>query len=376
MTKKIRLILFFLFTFLYLIIVPLLLFYSFGYRLDWKNKKIVGTGCLYLKVWPREATVLIDHKKNKKAGFFLNEIIIQGLPLKKYTITVKNEDYFPWEKTLEILPKVITKIDNVTLIKEKIMFEEIKREVGDFYFSPKRDLILLFDLSKKIFLIINSQTKETLNSFSLPNNDIKIISWDENLKTIILKSGEKYFSLNYNKKGGIDKLNQANLTDVDKENLAIDNNNLNLITNNGLTFEKRGNYFYLLNKKTNDFEKFFEAKNIIFSPDKSKFLFYNDYEIFYSNSDKPLEKIFLQRFSKKIQDCFWLNNYYLIFNVGGQIKIMETDTRDKINIVDLPQKITTNEKSKMFFDEINKKLYILEENTLFVSEPLTDKANK
>jgi len=366
MLKKTRLILFFLFAFFYLVVAPLLIFYSFGYRIDWENRRIVGTGGLYLKVWPQETTVLIDDKIERKTGLFLNEILIQGLYPKKHKILVKKDGYNSWEKTLETSEREVTKIENVTLIKEKIVFEKLKENIENFYLSPNRDLILLFDSSENSFLIMNSQTKEIKNSFSLPNNDmnpsppqaagspvakgtssfgseIKIISWNEVSKIILSELENKYFSIDYNKAGQV----KPELTSQVETETSVEN------------------------------------ENVIFSPDKSKFLFFNDHEIFYSNSDKPSEKIFLHRFSEKVQNCFWLNNYYLIFNVGGQIKISEIDTRDRINIVDIPQTISLSNDSvfelknpKISWDEINKKLYILDQKTLFVSEPLTDKNNK
>lgn len=371
MTRKTRLVLFFLFVFLYLVVAPVLIFYSLGYRIDLENKKIVSTGGLYLKIWPQETSVLIDNKIEGKTGLFSNEILVQGLYPRKHNILVKKDGYYPWEKTLETLEKEVTKVDNITLIKEKILFEKLRDNVESFYFSPNRDLILLFDSSENTFLIISSQTKETKSSFSLSDNDIKIISWNENLRTITLKSKNDYFLIDYNKAGVIKP-----------EETSFENNE-NLVTGGNLTFEKREGYIYLLNPETEEFDSFHQAKDIIFSPDGSKFLFFNDHEILYSNSNKPSEKIFLHRFSEKISDCFWLNNNYLIFNAGGQIKISEIDTRDGINLVDIPQAISLNDSSvfelknpKISWDEINKKLYILEQENLLVSEPLTDKNNK
>ena len=75
------------------------------------------------------------------------------------------------------------------------------------------------------------------------------------------------------------------------------------------------------------------------------------------------EEIFLTRFSEKIGEVFWLTSHYLIFNTGSKIKIAEIDDRDKINIVDLVE----FPDPKIFWNQNNKKLYILSEKNLYTS---------
>ena len=102
-------------------------------------------------------------------------------------------------------------------------------------------------------------------------------------------------------------------------------------------------------------------------------VYFNDYEIWvlflekkYDQSQKEAgEKLFITRFSEKIDDLFWYTGHYLIFNVGDKIKVAEIDDRDKINIVDLAE----FKEPKIFWS--NKKLYVLSEENLYVSEELT-----
>ena len=97
------------------------------------------------------------------------------------------------------------------------------------------------------------------------------------------------------------------------------------------------------------------------------------------------EKILLNRFSEIINDCYWVNDDYVIFQLGGKIIISEIDVRGNINTVQMPQTITLNsgaviniENPKISFDQQDKKLYILtqpvasapDKNTVLVSERL------
>lgn len=139
-------------------------------------------------------------------------------------------------------------------------------------------------------------------------------------------------------------------------------------------FLQENNILYIFDKNKKSFEKFFESiKGFKSSPDLQKMVYFNDYEIWvlflekkYDQSQKEAgEKLFITRFSEKIDDLFWYTGHYLIFNVGDKIKVAEIDDRDKINIVDLAE----FKEPKIFWS--NKKLYVLSEENLYVSEELT-----
>ena len=102
MTKKSRTILFLICLILFLIIAPLAIFYSQGYRFDFETKKITQTGGLFLKVIPKQVEVFVDGKLTKKTDFFFGSALIENLLPKKYRVSVKKEGYLPWEKNLEI----------------------------------------------------------------------------------------------------------------------------------------------------------------------------------------------------------------------------------------------------------------------------------
>ncbi len=78
------------------------------------------------------------------------------------------------------------------------------------------------------------------------------------------------------------------------------------------------------------------------------------------------ERVFLLRLSKEIKDVFWINSEYLIFNTEDNVKIIETDNRDRINIIHLAE----FENSKIFWNQRDKKLYVLDRGNLLVSDKL------
>jgi len=175
---------------------------------------------------------------------------------------------------------------------------------------------------------------------------------------------------------------------------------------------REGNNLYKFNPDLKIFENFFEKINALkISQDNKKLAYFSDYEIwvlFLSDKNDPPqkrmgEKLFLTRFSEKINDVFWLNSDYLIFNTEDKIKISEIDDRDRLNIIDvfeikklppngsakkasflLPPSVARREMNevqrppslllgspvKMFWNQFDKKIYILNGGNLYSSNPL------
>lgn len=104
------------------------------------------------------------------------------------------------------------------------------------------------------------------------------------------------------------------------------------------------------------------------SPDGQKIISCNNHEISYSFANTPQNTVFLNRFSKTLTDCQWLTNDYVIFNLGGNITISEIDTRGNINIVSLPNPLPAG--AKLYFNQQDKQLYVLNGEILTVSERL------
>lgn len=162
-----------------------------------------------------------------------------------------------------------------------------------------------------------------------------------------------------------------------------------LISFNSNIFLKEDDNWYHFNNQTKNLENFGKKiKNLKISPDLKKIVFLNDYdktgdygnEIWISflkpekeqPEKKVNERVFINRFSKKIGDVFWLNSHYLVFNPENQIKISEIDDRDKLNIVNLPLPDVLNEKyiKSIFYNQKNKKLYLLINDEIYVSKEL------
>ncbi len=124
---------------------------------------------------------------------------------------------------------------------------------------------------------------------------------------------------------------------------------------------------YLLREDGKLNKIFEEVRGLEISPNLAQATFWQENEIWLLKESKG-EKVtlFLNRFSKSPQSISWLTPHYLLFKLGDEIKITEIDNRDYLNMVNLGE----FKNPEIFFNQGDKKLYILSENILYVSEKL------
>lgn len=358
MSKRTRLILFISFFLLYLILAPVIVFYSLGYRFDFDNKQLITTGAVYLQTWPSEVQISVGENNKQNTNILSNVSLIQGLSPEKYDIVVEKQGYYPWSKNLEIKEQEVTRIDNVTLIKQEIAFSKIEGEFESFPIEPLAEM----GLTKEQQSVVLSKLEGEISSKVSGN----YIIWLSD-KGLLLRSD----------------INAKTVETYNTEPLIIDGKYEILLLNNHI-FLNGDKDLLLLDRKTKSFKKIHTAVNEIkISPLDDKIVYYDDYEILTAHFLKPDEMVSLSKSKKKITDLYWFNNNYLIFVVGGKIEISEIDIRDKINTVIIPRHIVFADETflelinpKISWDYQTKKLSVLESKTLIESEPLTERNNK
>lgn len=411
-----RKILFWALLFLFLIIGPYLVLYSQGYRFDFEKRKFVQTGGLYIKAHPKQAEVYLNGKFIKKTDPFFGSFFVQELLPKKYEVEVKKEGFFSWKKNLEINEKKVAEAKHIILFPKNLNLEKIDFEINDFYLSPDGKKIILVQKEKEVWALKLYEIEKKLKSHLVSEKEISKtgagllnLEFSENPNLIKLTLGIKeelnLFSLDISfsppilkrieeNKQKNEKIVTTKKVGKDIYSLDIEGNffkNEQKINSEPLPIEKESEYsievipeniilkakksdyesqFFLFNPESRVFEKFFEGgKDLKIAPDKKKAVYFSQYEIWLLFLEKELlqpeknvgEKEFLLRFSKKIEDIFWLNSSYLIIVSEGAIQISEIDTRDTINFVE----IAKFEKPKVFWNSLEKKLYILEKGVLY-----------
>ncbi|MBI4257276.1 PEGA domain-containing protein [Candidatus Uhrbacteria bacterium] len=97
MSKSLRLFLFLLFFFAFLISAPIVVLYTAGYRVDLTHGRIVHTAVLNISSNPRNASVRLDDETvAQERTPAVMDTILPG----EHTIILEKQNYLPWETTL------------------------------------------------------------------------------------------------------------------------------------------------------------------------------------------------------------------------------------------------------------------------------------
>ena len=378
MTKRFRLIILIVCITCFFIIAPLLVFYSMGYRFDFKKIKITETGGIYVRTFPAADQIIIDGGIKEKPGIFSNSIFVQSLLPDMHSVLVEKNGYYEYSKVIPVIEEQVTKLENILLFKTNIQFEVVKDITQSPFIDNDKFIIKnnnLYYSSAKINSGLTTLQKATpiikkLVAFTPQNNNIIWLGTD----------------------GLLYKSDLSNLIAtpilITLTPIKIDKtSSYKIISNGEFTFLIGGNNLLKLNNKTNNLDNFYSnIKDAKISSDGKNIIFYNDNNIYISLlSDLTNKKIPLYKSSTKITDCLWMNDSYIIFTAGnpstssGQSKIIisEIDYRGKINYTTLPETIiispteTINLKNpQIFFNSQDNKLYILTDKILLSSEKL------
>lgn len=213
MNKNFRSTLFFVCFILFLIVAPLMILSSQGYRVDLNPPegriKITQTGGLFLRVSPRQAEIFLDSKLKETTDFFFSSALIENLIPKKYQVLVKKQGYHSWQKEMEIREKEVTAIDNIFLFPENPEFKALtKEETSQFLtlFNDNQEITLdELLLDQDIY-----QALEQMNGFKLSPDSKKLIYFsDHEIWILFLKekqnqpykeAGEKLFLMRLSEK--------------------------------------------------------------------------------------------------------------------------------------------------------------------------------
>ena len=155
-----------------------LIFYGFGYKIDWKNFSIQHTGILYLSFLPKEADVFVSGEmKSESSPFDIN--LLPGY----YDIEIRHNNYQPWRSRVNITADKVLSIKNVTLFLEKpeVAVVSEKSEI-DAINTP-------FDI-----LIKNPQGDLTSNNYEIWADNKLVTRFSSPITNVIWYPGREYIA--------------------------------------------------------------------------------------------------------------------------------------------------------------------------------------
>ncbi|HNV96750.1 MAG TPA: PEGA domain-containing protein [bacterium] len=370
-------------------------FISFGYRYNFTKNKFEKTSVLYIKSYPREASVLLNDKKYKKT----TPTQINYLKPDVYKIEVGKEKYQNWEKQINIRVDETVFLENISLFFSEPKITVIKD--GNFQeisISPNKEMILFYDNNNKSLNIFDIKSNNIAN-IEKNISEINYSLWSSDNQKILFESNNKYFvsfpylnkdildlskHINFKIKSfAWDKFNSDilyiidfsdNLYKFDVVNIKLENTELKNI----LAIKPEGDkIFYVQKQKDHTIFTFYRKNSkdsdFIVIPHSSNYKFLEPYRDYFCLLDGSSNKMYLMDPNQKdyilktiynIDDVSWdLYNRILLLENDFEIRIYDIKTQEEKTILRSSQKIDTafwHRNNNHVFYKLNNELKVLE----------------
>jgi len=413
MTHMTRRIIFYIFVAIFVVTVPMIIFYALGYNFDFEKRAIVTTGGIYLKSEPTRAEVYLNDKSDGKTNK-----LIKRLSPKIYNVKITKENFYSWEKNLTVQPGLVTKADSILLPTNPKISLTTETPIKYFSLLPnKKELFYFASSSFYLYNIDNNQEKEVLQiDFKTPE-----FIWSNDNQDVIINSDKQYLMINVlDPKTIVDLLgiiktkSKSTITNISNLNFDAKGGKIYFIANNNL-------YSLLINNKTEGFvlsEPLVQSvlnyaiyKNGIIYLDKTKglineldltslksaqffdrvfpsfntgeWILSSDNKKLLCKKDKSVEILWLDNvtnnsiprikgdldkidFGQTINNILWYpkTDEHLIVSTDTSILFTELDNRLPRNAVNY----ITTDKPEIIYNSNNSILYFLSQNKLYQTE--------
>ena len=193
MTRRFRRFIFLIFTIFFVVSSIIVVLFAQGYSFDFTALKIVKTGGIFIKTSTDGAKIYINDEYVESTSGILNyNALISGLIPKNYNVFVYKENYYPWNKTVEVKNGMVAELNSIVLFPlelKKIKIVELPSQVIS-EFAINNSTIEVKNDKTKIINVYNLSDGELLSSekFKKATSSEGIISPDKNKKLYILNN--------------------------------------------------------------------------------------------------------------------------------------------------------------------------------------------
>ena len=193
MNRTARKFLFFLFVTIFLVLAPLLVFYTAGYRYNLKSGSFLRTGVLSATTTPRGAEIIVNTAPTGKSTPYVVKQLIPG----EYQVELRREGFHSWNGTVDVKSGETTLLQNILLLRDEPA--EIIFETYDVQILPSPDenhiafLIPTVDGSVYAWISELDGSKRVLLTSSRSLDAIHLVAWSANGGYLLLESDGSTF---------------------------------------------------------------------------------------------------------------------------------------------------------------------------------------
>jgi hypothetical protein len=285
--------------------------YSQGYRFDFSKMKFLGTGGVYVKTNPGDATISIDGRYQNRTSGFSRDVLVQNLLPGKHTVKIEKDGYYSWQKNIEVKEKTVSEAKYVILFKKDITFSSIENEIKNYYPLPDGNKFLLLTLSNEIFSYDaeKKEIKRLFNNKQTPYNISDIVFSPSGKKAYIKTESGLHYLINMESPAVSLIKNFSSKT----ENIFFDTND------EGSFFYQSGSYIFEINNEKKTDPKLFEKEEV------TTFTLNNDSIYSLENGNIIRTNILLNTTEKMTDQPFKVNakNAYELTVMEGELFLIE-----------------------------------------------------
>ncbi|MFA7309166.1 MAG: hypothetical protein WC045_03865 [Patescibacteria group bacterium] len=190
--KILRAILYIILFIVFCLIAVSLIYYASGYRLDVKTRTLKKTGLLVINNYTTDAQVLIDGKvadvKTSNLPNFIPSSASLVLIPGQYHLTIVKNGFLPYSEEVTIQPELITKVEPIVFISQKLEPERILEDsIINYAVSPsKRKMAYVRSQTELVVFDFNSKGQQVITLPIKPGVIIHELTWNEDDRTLAL----------------------------------------------------------------------------------------------------------------------------------------------------------------------------------------------
>ena len=137
MTRRFRRFIFWVFFILFTFVSIIIILFAQGWNFDFNSFRVVKTGGIFIRTSISEAKIYVNDKYVGSTNGILNYTkLVDNLTPKKYSIFLYKENYYPWNKTVEVKSGLVSEQIAITLFPinfKKNKVTELPRQIiSDF----------------------------------------------------------------------------------------------------------------------------------------------------------------------------------------------------------------------------------------------------
>jgi hypothetical protein len=117
MTIGTRRVLFYVFLLIFLFASYIAVLYAQGYKYSFKEKKFLHTGVISLKA-NEDAKVFLNDNLKGSTSFLGNSFGIDGLLPGSYDVSLRRENYSPWQKKIQVQEGIVTDFSRILILSQ------------------------------------------------------------------------------------------------------------------------------------------------------------------------------------------------------------------------------------------------------------------